>query len=100
MYSPRGRRLVVPTGRGAGRRTRAFVKVQDGCNNRCTFCIVTVARGAARSRPVQAVVDEIRTQVADGVQEAVLTGVHLGGYGRDRWAAAQRSGPPDPGDLD
>lgn len=64
-------------------RTRAFVKVQDGCNNRCTFCIVTVARGAERSRPVADVVAEIQQLTAEGVQEAVLTGVHLGGYGRD-----------------
>jgi threonylcarbamoyladenosine tRNA methylthiotransferase MtaB len=66
-----------------GGRTRAFVKVQDGCKNRCTFCIVTVARGEERSRARADVVDEIRSLVAAGYQEAVLTGVHLGGYGRD-----------------
>ena len=64
-------------------RTRAFVKVQDGCNNRCTFCIVTVARGASRSRSVQEVVAEVQGLVAMGYQEVVLTGVHLGSYGRD-----------------
>jgi threonylcarbamoyladenosine tRNA methylthiotransferase MtaB len=64
-------------------RTRAFIKVQDGCNNRCTFCVVTIARGASRSRPLAAVVDEVRRLVGEGVQEAVLTGVHLGSYGRD-----------------
>jgi threonylcarbamoyladenosine tRNA methylthiotransferase MtaB len=64
-------------------RTRAFVKVQDGCRNRCTFCIVTVARGDERSRPVAAVVDEINGLHSEGYQEAVLTGVHLGAYGRD-----------------
>jgi len=68
--------------RPAGR-TRAFVKVQDGCKNRCTFCIVTVARGEERSRALAEIVDEIRSLVAAGYQEAVLTGVHLGGYGRD-----------------
>ncbi|MCS7220478.1 MAG: tRNA (N(6)-L-threonylcarbamoyladenosine(37)-C(2))-methylthiotransferase MtaB [Anaerolineae bacterium] len=67
----------------AATRTRAFVKVQDGCNNRCTFCIVTVARGEERSRPLAAVVNEINALVAEGYQEAVLTGVHLGAYGRD-----------------
>ncbi len=67
----------------AATRTRAFVKVQDGCNNRCTFCIVTIARGEERSRPSAAVVNEINTLVAEGYQEAVLTGVHLGAYGRD-----------------
>ncbi|MGQ9490222.1 MAG: tRNA (N(6)-L-threonylcarbamoyladenosine(37)-C(2))-methylthiotransferase MtaB [Anaerolineae bacterium] len=64
-------------------RTRAFVKVQDGCRNRCTFCIVTVARGRERSRPITEVVAEINALHAEGYQEAVLTGVHLGGYGSD-----------------
>jgi threonylcarbamoyladenosine tRNA methylthiotransferase MtaB len=64
-------------------RTRAFVKVQDGCHNRCTFCIVAAARGGERSEPIQAVVDEINGLHAEGYQEAVLTGVHLGAYGRD-----------------
>ncbi len=65
-------------------RTRAFVKVQDGCDNACTFCITTVARGAGRSRTVAEVVDEIRFLRASGYQEAVLTGVHLGSFGHDR----------------
>ena len=64
-------------------RTRAFIKVQDGCNNKCTFCIVTLARGDSRSRPLAAIVNEIQQLVADGLQEVVLTGVHLGSYGRD-----------------
>lgn len=67
---------------GTGR-TRAFLKVQDGCRHRCTFCIVTVARGEERSRPVQALVDEVNALHAEGYQEVVLTGVHLGGYGAD-----------------
>lgn len=66
-----------------GGRTRAFIKVQDGCKNRCTFCIVTIARGQERSRTIAEVVDEVRGLHAAGYQEAVLTGVHLGGYGRD-----------------
>jgi len=66
-----------------GSRTRAFVKVQDGCRNRCTFCIVTVARGEERSRGIAAIVEEINALHAAGYQEAVLTGVHLGGYGSD-----------------
>lgn len=64
-------------------RTRAFVKVQDGCNNHCTFCIVTVARGEERSRRVANIVDEVQRLVAAGCQEVALTGVHLGGYGSD-----------------
>ncbi len=64
-------------------RTRAFIKVQDGCNNRCTFCVVTLARGESRSRPLGEIVAEVQQLAADGVREAVLTGVHLGSYGRD-----------------
>lgn len=65
-------------------RTRAFVKVQDGCDNACTFCITTVARGAGRSRPVAEVVAEVRYLLAAGYSEAVLTGVHLGSFGHDQ----------------
>ncbi|MGZ5007033.1 MAG: tRNA (N(6)-L-threonylcarbamoyladenosine(37)-C(2))-methylthiotransferase MtaB [Methylobacter sp.] len=64
-------------------RQRAFVKVQDGCRYRCTFCIVTVARGEENSRPVQAVIDEINDLHRQGITEVILTGVHLGGYGSD-----------------
>ncbi|MDD5269140.1 MAG: tRNA (N(6)-L-threonylcarbamoyladenosine(37)-C(2))-methylthiotransferase MtaB [Methylococcales bacterium] len=64
-------------------RQRAFVKVQDGCRYRCTFCIVTVARGGEVSRPVQAVIAEINTLHQQGISEVILTGVHLGGYGSD-----------------
>lgn len=65
-------------------RTRAFVKVQDGCDNACTFCITTVARGAGRSRSLRDIIEEIRYLHASGYQEAVLTGVHLGSYGHDQ----------------
>ncbi|MFO7321826.1 MAG: tRNA (N(6)-L-threonylcarbamoyladenosine(37)-C(2))-methylthiotransferase MtaB [Chloroflexota bacterium] len=65
-------------------RTRAFVKVQDGCDNACTFCVTTIARGEGRSRPLAEVVEEVRMLVAAGYREAVLTGVHLGSYGHDR----------------
>lgn len=64
-------------------RHRAFIKVQDGCRYRCSFCIVTVARGEERSRPVADIVGQINRLVEEGVQEAVLTGVHVGGYGAD-----------------
>lgn len=66
-----------------GARTRAFVKVQDGCDNRCTFCIVTVARGAGRSRPADNVIAEVQGLVRAGYKEVVLSGVHLGSYGHD-----------------
>lgn len=77
------RRLAPASPVMAVSRTRAFVKVQDGCNNRCTFCIVTVARGEERSRAIADVVQEVQHLVAAGYQEVVLTGVHLGGYGSD-----------------
>ncbi len=63
--------------------TRAFVKIQDGCNNRCAYCIVSLARGGERSRPRQEILAEIEALVAAGCKEVVLTGVHVGGYGRD-----------------
>lgn len=72
--------VAVPPDPG---RTRAFVKVQDGCRNHCTFCIVTVARGDEHSRPIADTVAEVRALCSEGYQEAVLTGVHLGGYGSD-----------------
>jgi len=63
--------------------TRAFVKVQDGCRHRCTFCIVTVARGEERSRPIVEILEEIEELGRAGHREVVITGVHLGGYGSD-----------------
>ncbi|HID62306.1 MAG TPA: radical SAM protein, partial [Anaerolineae bacterium] len=64
-------------------RTRAFVKIQDGCDNHCTYCIVRIARGRQRSRPQKDVLAEVEARVAAGYQEVVLTGVHIGAYGRD-----------------
>lgn len=64
-------------------RQRAFVKVQDGCRYKCTFCIVTVARGNEISRPIKTILAEINTLQQQGINEVILTGVHLGGYGRD-----------------
>ena len=68
---------------GHAGRTRGFIKVQDGCRHRCTFCIVTVARGDERSRTIDELVAEVAGLRAAGLQEVVLTGVHLGGYGSD-----------------
>lgn len=64
-------------------RHRAFIKIQDGCRYRCTFCIVTVARGDERSRTEAEIIAEINQLHAQGIQEIVLTGVHVGGYGSD-----------------
>ena len=68
---------------GLRRRTRAFIKVQDGCDNRCTFCITTIARGRSRSRPIADVCRDIDAALAGGAREIVLTGVHLGAWGKD-----------------
>lgn len=64
-------------------RTRAFIKVQDGCDNRCTFCVTTLVRGEGRSRPLEDVFTDINAAVRGGVREVVLTGVHLGSWGQD-----------------
>jgi len=66
-------------------RVRAFVKVQDGCSFSCNFCVVPLVRGASRSRPASAVLEEIRRRVIQGHVEVVLTGINLGCY-RDREA--------------
>ena len=62
-------------------RQRAFIKIQDGCRYRCTYCIVTIARGSERSRSIKDIIDEINHLTSQGIHEAVLTGVHVGGYG-------------------
>jgi threonylcarbamoyladenosine tRNA methylthiotransferase MtaB len=64
-------------------RERAFIKIQDGCRYRCTYCIVTIARGEEVSRTTQDIINEIRLLEQQGVKEIVLTGVHVGGYGTD-----------------
>ena len=67
--------------------TRAFLKVQDGCDAFCAYCIVPYARGAPRSRPLSEIAEEVRRLVDHGHREIVLTGIHLGLYGRDLGAA-------------
>ncbi len=61
-------------------RTRGFVKVQDGCDCRCAYCIIPTVRGPARSRPAAAILDEARRRVADGQPEIVMTGISVGDY--------------------
>lgn len=68
---------------GLHQRTRAFIKVQDGCDNFCTFCITRIARGKGRSEPIRRVIEEIHSAVAGGAREVVLSGVHLGSWGQD-----------------
>jgi threonylcarbamoyladenosine tRNA methylthiotransferase MtaB len=64
-------------------RARAFVQVQNGCDHRCTFCIIPYGRGNSRSVPMGAVVDDVRALVANGYREVVLTGVDITSYGAD-----------------
>ncbi len=74
----------IPTGiSGFGRRHRAYVKIQDGCMLRCSFCIIPHVRPALTSRPSLHILDEIRRLVDNGYREVVLTGIHLGHYGVD-----------------
>jgi threonylcarbamoyladenosine tRNA methylthiotransferase MtaB len=73
----------IPLKQSSDQHTRAFIKVQDGCRHRCSYCIVTLARGEERSRPLREILDEVNQLHSEGVQEIVLTGVHLGGYGSD-----------------
>lgn len=63
--------------------TRAFVKIEDGCDLKCSFCIIPKVRGGPLSRPMSAILDEVRRLLDAGHREIVLTGVHLGAYGKD-----------------
>ena len=64
--------------------TRAYLKVQDGCNQFCTYCIIPYARGRIRSKKPEDVVNEVKRLAASGCQEVVLTGIHLSSYGKER----------------
>ena len=68
---------------GFGGRARAYVEVQNGCDHRCTFCVIPYGRGPSRSVPAGEVVRQIRTLVEDGYKEIVLTGVDMTSYGGD-----------------
>lgn len=63
--------------------TRAFLKIQEGCNYSCTYCIIPTARGLSRSVPLAKVMEQVRRLADAGYSEIVLTGIHLGGYGQD-----------------
>ena len=73
-------RVSIP---GSRQRTRAFIKVQDGCRHHCTFCITTVARGDSRSEPLQTIIREVNAAARSGINEVVLTGVQLGSWGQE-----------------
>jgi len=80
---PEGATLPAESALFARNRQRAFIKIQDGCRYRCTYCIVTMARGEEQSRPINEIIDEVNQLHSQGIQEIVLTGVHVGGYGSD-----------------
>ncbi len=74
------RSIAEPSGGG---RTRAVLKVQDGCSYRCSYCIIPSVRGDSRSLPAEEVLRQARSLLGHGFKEITLTGIHLGGYGRD-----------------
>lgn len=63
--------------------TRAYIKIQDGCNQFCSYCLIPYARGRVRSRKMQDIIDEVKTLVKNGYKEIVLTGIHISSYGTD-----------------
>lgn len=65
------------------KRTRAYLKIQEGCNNYCSYCIIPYARGNIRSRKPDNIVDEVRRLASEGFKEIVLTGIHVASYGKD-----------------
>ena len=75
--------LVAPVLGGEGNHTRPILKIQDGCNNRCSFCVIPSVRGKSRSLPPEAVLSEINRLCDSGFQEIVLSGINLGSWGRD-----------------
>jgi threonylcarbamoyladenosine tRNA methylthiotransferase MtaB len=75
--------LVAPVLGGEGNHTRPVLKIQDGCNNRCAFCVIPFVRGKSRSLPPEIVLSEINRLSASGFQEIVLSGINLGSWGRD-----------------
>jgi len=74
-----------------GDRTRPILKIQDGCNHRCSYCVIPFVRGRSRSLPPDAVVEQVRAFVAAGAKEIVLSGINLGAYGRDLAPRAELS---------
>ena len=83
IFSEKKRKFDTPDIRFFPDRTRAFLKVQDGCNYACTFCVIPRARGRSRSLEAEEVISRLKTLTQAGYREVVLTGVHLASYGRD-----------------
>ena len=83
IFKEKKRKFDTPDIRFFPDRTRAFLKVQDGCNYACTFCVIPRARGRSRSLEADEVISRLKTLAQGGYKEVVLTGVHLASYGRD-----------------
>jgi threonylcarbamoyladenosine tRNA methylthiotransferase MtaB len=83
--------LSAPVEDAAGDRTRPNLKIQDGCNNRCSFCIIPFVRGRSRSAPVSQVVEQVRN-LAARYREVVLSGINLGRWGREPWSEMRLTG--------
>lgn len=83
LFSEKKRKFESPGITAFPERTRAFLKIQDGCNYACSFCIIPRARGRSRSLPPEEVVRRLEALYQNGYREAVLTGIHLASYGRD-----------------
>jgi len=81
--------LAAPVFEAANERTRPNLKVQDGCNNRCSFCVIPYVRGQSRSLPRERVIAEVRTLVEAGYREVVISGINLGRWGRDLVGSSQ-----------
>lgn len=82
QHTPGERFEDLPTGHMPGR-TRAFVKIEDGCDGKCAYCIIPTARGPVRSRPRESILAELAAHAAAGTAEVVFTGINLPSYGRD-----------------
>ncbi len=83
--------LAAPVFEAANERTRPNLKVQDGCDNRCSFCVIPYVRGKSRSLPTERVLQEVRTLVEAGYREVVISGINLGRWGRDLDGSSQLS---------
>jgi threonylcarbamoyladenosine tRNA methylthiotransferase MtaB len=83
--------LAAPVFEAANERTRPNLKVQDGCNNRCSFCVIPHVRGQSRSLPGDRVIAEVRALVGAGYREVVISGINLGRWGRDMGGSLQLS---------
>ena len=77
------RTFAGPTAASHKGKTRAFMKIQDGCDNFCTYCIIPYARGPVRSRPIDEIIAEAKSFVRNGYKEIVLTGIHITKYGKE-----------------